>query len=115
MQGAKERRGDQVLDGQSLSSSIQQLLPLCKVRRLLGRLAWALVPLLKLLFSPLLQTDSVASAPTSKPSSSSPARESPTPGPGPSSAVPLRPPPAKAPSTDTVSECPGTAPGAARL
>ncbi|NXI33552.1 TLE2 protein, partial [Sterrhoptilus dennistouni] len=49
-------------------------------------------------------TDSVASAPTSKPSSSSPARESPTPGPGPSSAVPLRPPPAKAPSTDTVSE-----------
>ncbi|RMC00917.1 hypothetical protein DUI87_22604 [Hirundo rustica rustica] len=43
-------------------------------------------------------TDSVASAPTSKPSSSSPARDSP----GPSSAVPLRPPPAKAPSTDTV-------------
>ncbi|RLV82386.1 hypothetical protein DV515_00016703 [Chloebia gouldiae] len=49
-------------------------------------------------------TDSVASAPTSKPSSSSPARDSLTPGPGPSSAVPLRPPPAKAPSTDTVSE-----------
>ncbi|XP_066061921.1 transducin-like enhancer protein 2 isoform X2 [Chamaea fasciata] len=47
-------------------------------------------------------TDSVASAPTSKPSSSSPARDSLTPGPGPSSAVPLRPPPAKAPSTDTV-------------
>ncbi|NWZ34594.1 TLE2 protein, partial [Brachypodius atriceps] len=45
-------------------------------------------------------TDSVASAPTSKPSSSSPARDSP----GPSSAIPLRPPPAKAPSTDTVSE-----------
>ncbi|NXW75473.1 TLE2 protein, partial [Hirundo rustica] len=39
-------------------------------------------------------------APTSKPSSSSPARDSP----GPSSAVPLRPSPAKAPSTDTVSE-----------
>ncbi|NWZ86750.1 TLE2 protein, partial [Poecile atricapillus] len=49
-------------------------------------------------------TDSVASAPTSKPSSSSPPRDSLTPGPGPSSAVPLRPPPAKAPSTDTVSE-----------
>ncbi|NWH42033.1 TLE2 protein, partial [Chloropsis hardwickii] len=47
-------------------------------------------------------TDSVASAPTSKPSSSSPPRDSLTPGP--SSAVPLRPPPAKAPSTDTVSE-----------
>ncbi|NWV53823.1 TLE2 protein, partial [Daphoenositta chrysoptera] len=41
-------------------------------------------------------------APTSKPSSSSPPRESLTPGPGPSSAVPLRPPPAKAPTTDTV-------------
>ncbi|NWT54764.1 TLE2 protein, partial [Erythrocercus mccallii] len=41
-------------------------------------------------------------APTSKPSCSSPPRESLTPGPGPSSAVPLRPPPAKAPSTDTV-------------
>ncbi|NXC90245.1 TLE2 protein, partial [Cercotrichas coryphoeus] len=49
-------------------------------------------------------TDSVASAPTSKPSSSSPPRDSLTPGPGPSSATPLRPPPAKAPSTDTVSE-----------
>ncbi|XP_066192256.1 transducin-like enhancer protein 2 isoform X1 [Sylvia atricapilla] len=45
-------------------------------------------------------TDSVANAPTSKPSSSSPARDSLTPGP--SSAVPPRPPPAKAPSTDTV-------------
>ncbi|NXQ33872.1 TLE1 protein, partial [Alaudala cheleensis] len=40
-------------------------------------------------------------APTSKASSSSPARDSLTPGPGPSSAVPLRPPPAKAPTTDT--------------
>ncbi|NXY39301.1 TLE2 protein, partial [Pomatorhinus ruficollis] len=49
-------------------------------------------------------TDSVANAPTSKPSSSSPPRDSLTPGPGPSSAIPLRPPPAKAPSTDTVSE-----------
>ncbi|NWW73612.1 TLE2 protein, partial [Climacteris rufus] len=48
-------------------------------------------------------TNSVASAPTSKPSSSSPPRDSLTPGPGPSSA-PLRPPPAKAPATDTVSE-----------
>ncbi|NXM39098.1 TLE2 protein, partial [Gymnorhina tibicen] len=47
-------------------------------------------------------TDSVASAPTSKPSSSSPPRDSLTPGPGPSSAVPLRPPPAKAPTTDTI-------------
>ncbi|KAM4883802.1 transducin-like enhancer protein 2 isoform 1-T1 [Sylvia borin] len=45
-------------------------------------------------------TDSVANAPTSKPSSSSPPRDSLTPGP--SSAVPPRPPPAKAPSTDTV-------------
>ncbi|NXJ24483.1 TLE2 protein, partial [Dicrurus megarhynchus] len=41
-------------------------------------------------------------APTSKPSSSSPPRDSLTPGPGPSSAIPLRPPPAKAPATDTV-------------
>ncbi|KAF4789925.1 transducin like enhancer of split 2 [Turdus rufiventris] len=47
-------------------------------------------------------TGSVASAPTSKPSSSSPARDSLTPGPRPSSAIPLRPPLAKAPSTDTV-------------
>ncbi|XP_056368548.1 transducin-like enhancer protein 2 isoform X4 [Oenanthe melanoleuca] len=47
-------------------------------------------------------TDSVASAPTSKPSCSSPPRDSLTPGPGPSSATPLRPPPAKAPSTDPV-------------
>ncbi|NWW23293.1 TLE2 protein, partial [Falcunculus frontatus] len=43
-------------------------------------------------------------APTSKPSSSSPPRDSLTPGPGPSSAIPLRLPPAKAPTTDTVSE-----------
>ncbi|NXM87120.1 TLE2 protein, partial [Oenanthe oenanthe] len=43
-------------------------------------------------------------APTSKPSCSSPPRDSLTPGPGPSSATPLRPPPAKAPSTDPVSE-----------
>ncbi|NXU10479.1 TLE2 protein, partial [Pardalotus punctatus] len=42
--------------------------------------------------------------PTSKPSSSSPPRDSLTPGPGPSSAVPLQPPLVKAPSTDTVSE-----------
>ncbi|NXT07200.1 TLE2 protein, partial [Prunella fulvescens] len=42
--------------------------------------------------------------PPSKPSSSSPPRGSLTPGPGPSSAVPLRPPPAKAPSTDSTSE-----------
>ncbi|NXL73105.1 TLE2 protein, partial [Leptocoma aspasia] len=49
-------------------------------------------------------TDSVASAPTSKPSSSSPPRDSLTPGPGPGSAVPLRPPPAKATTTDTISE-----------
>ncbi|NWU25239.1 TLE2 protein, partial [Dyaphorophyia castanea] len=41
-------------------------------------------------------------APTSKPSSSSPPHDSLTPGPGPSSAIPLRPPPAKAPSTDTI-------------
>ncbi|NWX34927.1 TLE2 protein, partial [Notiomystis cincta] len=47
-------------------------------------------------------TDSVASAPTSKPSSSSPPRDSLTPGPGPSSAVPLRPPPAKASDTITL-------------
>ncbi|XP_030919111.1 transducin-like enhancer protein 2 [Geospiza fortis] len=48
------------------------------------------------------QTHSVASAATSKPSSSSPPRDSLTPGPGPSSAIALRPPPAKAPSTDSV-------------
>ncbi|NXD44475.1 TLE2 protein, partial [Copsychus sechellarum] len=53
------------------------------------------------LFSSASQANSVASAPTSKPSSSSPPRDSLTPGPGPSSAAPLRPPPAKAPSTDT--------------
>ncbi|NWT26644.1 TLE2 protein, partial [Cardinalis cardinalis] len=39
---------------------------------------------------------------TSKPSSSSPPRDSLTPGPGPSSAIALRPAPAKAPSTDSV-------------
>ncbi|NXQ16176.1 TLE2 protein, partial [Peucedramus taeniatus] len=50
----------------------------------------------------LREQQMVASAPTSKPSSSSPSRDSLTPGPGPSSAVPLRPPPAKVPSTDTV-------------
>ncbi|NWV89811.1 TLE2 protein, partial [Machaerirhynchus nigripectus] len=44
----------------------------------------------------------VASAPTSKPSASSPPRDSLTPGPGPSSAVPLRPPQAKAATTDTI-------------
>ncbi|NXK13378.1 TLE2 protein, partial [Herpetotheres cachinnans] len=44
------------------------------------------------------------SAPTSKPSSSSPPRDSLTPGPGPSSAALLRQPPAKAPATDTISE-----------
>ncbi|NXO98279.1 TLE2 protein, partial [Certhia brachydactyla] len=54
------------------------------------------------LLSSAAQTDSVASAPTSKPSSSSPPCDSLTPGPGPSSAIPLRPPPAKVPSTDTV-------------
>ncbi|XP_074385091.1 transducin-like enhancer protein 2 isoform X1 [Zonotrichia albicollis] len=46
-------------------------------------------------------THSVASAATSKPSSSSPARDSLTPGPGPSSAIALRPPPGKAPGTDS--------------
>ncbi|NWY97630.1 TLE2 protein, partial [Loxia curvirostra] len=46
-------------------------------------------------------THSVASAPTSKPSSSSPPRDSLTPGPGPSSAIALRPPSAKVPSTDS--------------
>ncbi|NXL24238.1 TLE2 protein, partial [Setophaga kirtlandii] len=39
---------------------------------------------------------------TSKPSSSSPPRDSLTPGPGPSSAIALRPPPGKAPSTDSI-------------
>ncbi|NXN30527.1 TLE2 protein, partial [Nycticryphes semicollaris] len=50
------------------------------------------------------QTDLPASVPTSKPSSSSPPHDSPAPGPGPSSAVLLRPPPAKAPATDSISE-----------
>ncbi|NXL67300.1 TLE2 protein, partial [Chordeiles acutipennis] len=49
-------------------------------------------------------TDPPASAPTSKPSASSPPRDSLTPGPGPSSAALLRQPPAKAPTTDTISE-----------
>ncbi|NWR58985.1 TLE2 protein, partial [Bucorvus abyssinicus] len=44
------------------------------------------------------------SAPTAKPSTASPPRDSLTPGPGPSSATLLRQPPAKAPATDTVSE-----------
>ncbi|NXW24406.1 TLE2 protein, partial [Circaetus pectoralis] len=44
------------------------------------------------------------SAPTSKPVTSSPPRDSLTPGPGPSSAALLRQPPAKAPATDTISE-----------
>ncbi|XP_075031853.1 transducin-like enhancer protein 2 isoform X11 [Calonectris borealis] len=47
-------------------------------------------------------TDPAASAPTSKPSSSSPPRDSLTPGPGPSSAALLRQPPTKAPATDTI-------------
>ncbi|KAM6310481.1 transducin-like enhancer protein 2 isoform 3-T3 [Podargus strigoides] len=47
-------------------------------------------------------TDPPASAPTSKPSSSSPPHNSLTPGPGPSSATLLRQPPAKAPATDTI-------------
>ncbi|XP_066422636.1 transducin-like enhancer protein 2 isoform X4 [Molothrus aeneus] len=47
-------------------------------------------------------THSVASTATSKPSSSSPSLDSLTPGPGPSSAVALRLPPAKVPSTDSV-------------
>ncbi|XP_062366140.1 transducin-like enhancer protein 2 [Cinclus cinclus] len=47
-------------------------------------------------------TSSVAIAPISKPSCSSAPRDSLTPGPGPSSATPLQPPPAKAPSTDSV-------------
>ncbi|XP_077047673.1 transducin-like enhancer protein 2 isoform X4 [Agelaius phoeniceus] len=47
-------------------------------------------------------THSVASTATSKPSSSSPSLDSLTPGPGPSSAVALRLPPAKGPSTDSV-------------
>ncbi|KAL9824276.1 transducin-like enhancer protein 2 isoform 6-T6 [Geothlypis trichas] len=48
------------------------------------------------------ETHSAASTATSKPSSSSPPRESLTPGPGPSSAIALRPPPGKVPSTDSV-------------
>ncbi|XP_059687897.1 transducin-like enhancer protein 2 isoform X1 [Gavia stellata] len=47
-------------------------------------------------------SDPPASAPTSKPSASSPPHDSLTPGPGPSSAALLRQPPAKAPATDTI-------------
>ncbi|NXS92786.1 TLE2 protein, partial [Jacana jacana] len=47
-------------------------------------------------------TDRPASTPTSKPSSSSPPHDSPTPGPGPSSAALLQSPPAKAPTTDSI-------------
>ncbi|XP_058677124.1 transducin-like enhancer protein 2 [Ammospiza caudacuta] len=50
-------------------------------------------------------THSAASAATSKPSSSSPARDSLTPGPGPSSAIALRPPPGKAAGTDSATLC----------
>ncbi|NXA78986.1 TLE2 protein, partial [Thryothorus ludovicianus] len=49
-----------------------------------------------------LREQQMCCAPTSKPSSSSPPRDTLTPGPGPSSAIPLRPPPAKVPTTDTV-------------
>ncbi|NXF83865.1 TLE2 protein, partial [Sclerurus mexicanus] len=49
-----------------------------------------------------IQTDSLASPVPSKPSASSPPHDSLTPGPGPSSAVPLRQPPTKAPTTDTI-------------
>lgn len=52
-----------------------------------------------------MQTDPPASTPTSKPSSSSPPRDSLTPGPGPSAAALLRQPPAKVPATDTIGEC----------
>ncbi|XP_055563560.1 transducin-like enhancer protein 2 isoform X3 [Falco cherrug] len=48
-------------------------------------------------------TDPPASAPTSKPSSSSPPCDSLTPGPGPSSATLLQQPPTKAPATNTIS------------
>ncbi|NXT40451.1 TLE2 protein, partial [Pelecanoides urinatrix] len=51
-----------------------------------------------------VQTDPPASAPTSKPSASSPPHDSLTPGPGPSSVALLRQPPTKAPATDTISE-----------
>ncbi|NXG05560.1 TLE2 protein, partial [Sakesphorus luctuosus] len=47
-------------------------------------------------------TDPLASAAPSKPSASSPCRDSLTPSPGPSSAVPLRQSPTKAPTTDTI-------------
>lgn len=56
-----------------------------------------------------VQTDSPASAPASKPSASSPPRDSLTPGPGPSSATLIRQPPTKAPASDPTSECSGTA------
>ncbi|NXP70837.1 TLE2 protein, partial [Ramphastos sulfuratus] len=48
--------------------------------------------------------DPPASTASSKPSSASPPHDSLTPGPGPSSASLLRQPPAKAPTTDTISE-----------
>ncbi|NXC35015.1 TLE2 protein, partial [Campylorhamphus procurvoides] len=48
------------------------------------------------------QTDPLASAVPSKPSASSSPHDSLTPSPGPSSAVPLRQPPSKAPTTDTI-------------
>ncbi|NXV85692.1 TLE2 protein, partial [Calonectris borealis] len=54
--------------------------------------------------TPPLKPKDQTSAPTSKPSSSSPPRDSLTPGPGPSSAALLRQPPTKAPATDTISE-----------
>lgn len=54
-----------------------------------------------------VQTDPPASAPTPKPSASSPPRDALTPGPGPSSAALPRQPPAKAPATDSISECAG--------
>ncbi|KAL2294952.1 hypothetical protein Nmel_018096 [Mimus melanotis] len=111
VRGTKERRGDQALDGQSLSSSIQHpgapaTLPGVEAAGPavgLGRAGLGSGPTAEAAsLSSAAQTDSGASAPTSKPSSSSPPRDSLTPGPGPSSAIPLRPPPAKAPSTDTV-------------
>ncbi|NXF70069.1 TLE2 protein, partial [Ciccaba nigrolineata] len=47
-------------------------------------------------------TDAPAGAPTAKPCTSPPPRDSLTPAPGPSSAAPARQPPGKAPATDTI-------------
>ena len=129
VQGAKEkRRRDQAQDGRVPIQLCPGVVPLGVPlpsppgwfeafgrRMVLGIALPGSGPAAEAALPSTVQTDPPASAPTSKPSTSSPPRDSLTPGPGPSSAALLRQPPAKAPTTDTISECPGTAGGCRTL